>query len=137
MSPAGVTPWVRALAAALLGLAVIALSAAPARAGGCQAEDRPAIGLTYARDLGARPDTSQRLELPARHAPRVRPLPCSGQSPASVAHDPPTAPALSATVECLPRPSDGFPPPVDGLLSHALTRPSRLDRPPRSPLRNG
>ena len=134
LSPAGVIPWVRVLAVALLGLAVVG---SPAQAGGCQAEERPAVGLTYWRDVHDRPDASDPLEPATRHTQRVRRLPCSGQTPASLAPELPTTPALGAPAECIARPSAWFPTPIDGLLSHAPTHHSRLDRPPRVPSRTG
>jgi hypothetical protein len=127
LPPSGVIPWVRIL----VGAAVLALTASAARAAGCQAEERPAIGLTYHNGGVDHFDGVARLDRLAVRTPRVVPLPCPGQTPASLALDPPSPPALSAAVERVATPS---------VRSLATTRPplfhsdpghAQLERPPR------
>jgi hypothetical protein len=128
--PSGVIPWVRILVASL-GAAALVLTAPAARAAGCQAEERPAIGLNYHNGGVDRFDGVGRLDSLPLRAPRVVPLSCPGQAPASLALDPPSPPALSAAVERVASPSVGSLATTRPPLLHSDPGRSQLERPPR------
>lgn len=132
MPTAGVHPWSRTLVAVALAAAALVASARPARASGCHADDRPAAGLTYTRNAADPSGDAAGSTAAVRRASGIVPLPCSGQTPASVGDDAPAPPA--AAVSAGPLPDDPGRPgrPVEGPFPRSRPRTSRLERPPRA-----
>jgi hypothetical protein len=129
VSRSGLKLWSRCLPVALLWVIGTSLSA---HADGCHAPDRPVLGLSFSlEEANHAPPILDRAE---QSAPRVVPVPCSGEVPGSTGRAAPPQPGAvtspSAFAFAAARIASHFarePVALDGRILL-----DRLDRPPRS-----